>query len=137
MRCHDSDRSSTCLFGYPLTGVVCRLAPDGARVQLKKPLKEAAVRKFGSSVPHVDRILEAESGVQCVVIGTLYKNMKVAEPRVPRTLPAVTRCAPACVLGATAPFPSVFPSHTAMLSLHIYPSAPQDRSFTAPAHLST
>jgi hypothetical protein len=96
------------------------------------------VRKFGASVPHVDRILEAESGVQCVVIGTLYKNMKVAgPPRMRRTLPAVTRCAPAWLLGATAPIPSVLPSHTAALSMLIYPSAPKDRCFTAPAHFPT
>ena len=115
----------TACLGLPADRRRVPAAPGrGARVQLKKPLKEAAVRKFGGSVPHVDRILEAESGVQCVVIGTLYKNMKVAgPPRVPRTLPAVTRCAPACVLGATAPFPSVLPSHTATLSLLIYPSA--------------
>ncbi len=36
------------------------------------------MRKFGAGAPHVDRILELETGVQSVVIGTIYKNMKVA-----------------------------------------------------------
>jgi hypothetical protein len=46
-------------------------------VQLKKPLKEAAARKFGTGVPIIDRILEIEVGVDSVACGTLYKEMKV------------------------------------------------------------
>lgn len=50
----------------------------GDGVQLKTPLKEAAVRKFGTSTPLVDRILELEIGVKAVVLGTFYKEMKVS-----------------------------------------------------------
>lgn len=45
---------------------------------MKKPLKQAATRKFGEGVPQVDRILELEVGVESIVIGTLYKEMKVS-----------------------------------------------------------
>ena len=44
---------------------------------MKLPLTEAAKRKFGKDVPLVDRILELEVGVNSLVIGTLYKEMKV------------------------------------------------------------
>jgi len=48
-------------------------------VQLKKHVKEAAARKFGSDVKLIDRILELETGVKSVVFGTLYKDMKVSQ----------------------------------------------------------
>ena len=66
----------------PLCRLLCATVPLGSDVgggvQLKKPLKEAAVRKFGTSTPLVDRILELEIGVKAVVLGTLYKEMKVS-----------------------------------------------------------
>jgi hypothetical protein len=49
-----------------------------ASLQMKKPLMQAATRKFGEGVPQVDRILELEVGVESIVIGTLYKEMKVS-----------------------------------------------------------
>ena len=51
----------------------------GFGVQLKKHVKEAAARKFGSDVKLIDRILELEIGVKSVVFGTLYKDMKVSQ----------------------------------------------------------
>jgi hypothetical protein len=46
-------------------------------VQIKGPLKDAVRSKFGADIPLVDRILELETGVKSIAIGTLYKEMKV------------------------------------------------------------
>lgn len=56
-----------------------RVNDVGFVVQLKKHVKEAAARKFGSDVKLIDRILELEVGVKSVVFGTLYKDMKVSQ----------------------------------------------------------
>jgi hypothetical protein len=55
-----------------------RVNDVGFGVQLKKHVKEAAARKFGSDVKLIDRILELEIGEKSVVFGTLYKDMKVS-----------------------------------------------------------